>query len=288
MTSGGSAGGGSSGGRRARGWCSSSGRRPRRRRRSRTARTAQLAARPDANGMLAARRVHARGSSPGRGSASRAPSTSGPGFPDGAATFADRRRRLVPRRQQRDPLAGPGRGQRHPVRRRRQHRRRVPGARGHVAELRRRPDAVGHLAVVRGVRRRPGLGVRPGHAEQRRRPARPWGRSTTRPRPSTPTTRSSTSPRTSPTAPSTGSRPTAYPDLSAGLLEVASVDPDGAVTWYEVPDPSGAARARPGPRSPRSPRSTAARAAWFADGHRLLHDEGRQPRPLRSTRPPTP
>ena len=33
--------------------------------------------------------------------------------------------------------------------------------------------------------------------------------------------------------------PTAYPDLSAGLLEAAIVAADGSVTWAEVPDPSG-------------------------------------------------
>lgn len=34
--------------------------------------------------------------------------------------------------------------------------------------------------------------------------------------------------------------PTAYPDLSEGLLEAAMVAEDGAVTWAEVPDPSAA------------------------------------------------
>jgi hypothetical protein len=34
--------------------------------------------------------------------------------------------------------------------------------------------------------------------------------------------------------------PTAYPDLSAGLLEAATVASDGSVTWAEVPDPSAA------------------------------------------------
>ncbi len=34
--------------------------------------------------------------------------------------------------------------------------------------------------------------------------------------------------------------PTAYPDLSEGLLEVCVVADDGAVSWLEVPDPSGA------------------------------------------------
>nr|MBA3327431.1 DUF839 domain-containing protein [Solirubrobacterales bacterium] len=32
--------------------------------------------------------------------------------------------------------------------------------------------------------------------------------------------------------------PTRYPDPSAGLLEIATLNPDGVVTWTEVPDPS--------------------------------------------------
>ena len=34
--------------------------------------------------------------------------------------------------------------------------------------------------------------------------------------------------------------PDSYPDLTKGLLEVAVVDPNGLVTWKEVPDPSAA------------------------------------------------
>ena len=34
--------------------------------------------------------------------------------------------------------------------------------------------------------------------------------------------------------------PASYPDLTKGLLEVAVVDPNGLVTWKEVPDPSAA------------------------------------------------
>ena len=33
--------------------------------------------------------------------------------------------------------------------------------------------------------------------------------------------------------------PTAYPDLSAGLLEAATVAANGSVTWAEIPDPTG-------------------------------------------------
>ena len=59
--------------------------------------------------------------------------------------------------------------------------------------------------------------------------------------------------------------PDAYPDLAAGLLEVASTDPDGAVTWYEVPDPSGANQ----PTRLQVPEVTAydgGEGCWYADG----------------------
>jgi secreted PhoX family phosphatase len=59
--------------------------------------------------------------------------------------------------------------------------------------------------------------------------------------------------------------PDAYPDLSAGLLEVASTDPDGAVTWHEVPDPSGANQ----PTRLQVPEVTAfdgGEGCWYADG----------------------
>lgn len=53
--------------------------------------------------------------------------------------------------------------------------------------------------------------------------------------------------------------PTAYPDLSAGLLEVAVGTVPGIVAWAAVPNPSGGA-ADPGSRSPAPPTSTVARA----------------------------
>ena len=48
--------------------------------------------------------------------------------------------------------------------------------------------------------------------------------------------------------------PTHWHDLSAGLLEIATVSADGAVSWSEVPDPAAPARAypRPGARQHRS------------------------------------
>jgi len=59
--------------------------------------------------------------------------------------------------------------------------------------------------------------------------------------------------------------PDAYPDLSAGLLEVASVDGDGAVTWYEVPDPS-AAQERTALQVPEVTHFDGGEGCWFADG----------------------
>jgi hypothetical protein len=59
--------------------------------------------------------------------------------------------------------------------------------------------------------------------------------------------------------------PAAYPDLTAGLLEVASVDSGGAVTWYEVPDPAGADT----PTRQQVPEVTAfdgGEGCWYADG----------------------
>ena len=58
-------------------------------------------------------------------------------------------------------------------------------------------------------------------------------------------------------------RPTAYPDLSSGTLEVATVE-SGVVRWTEVPDPS----ARLVPTRQQVPTSTAFRGgegAWYAD-----------------------
>lgn len=59
--------------------------------------------------------------------------------------------------------------------------------------------------------------------------------------------------------------PEAYPDLTAGALEVATVDGDGAVTWSAVPDPSGS----PTPTREQVPDSTAfdgGEGVWFDQG----------------------
>lgn len=59
--------------------------------------------------------------------------------------------------------------------------------------------------------------------------------------------------------------PDSYPDLAAGLLEVASVDAEGAVTWLEVPDPTAAQQ----PTRLQVPRATAfdgGEGCWYAEG----------------------
>jgi secreted PhoX family phosphatase len=59
--------------------------------------------------------------------------------------------------------------------------------------------------------------------------------------------------------------PTSYPDLSAGKLEAAVVADDGAVTWKEVPDPSGTSK----PTREQVPGATVfpgGEGIWFHDG----------------------
>jgi len=62
--------------------------------------------------------------------------------------------------------------------------------------------------------------------------------------------------------------PTDYPDLSAGLLEVALVDRAGVVTWARVPDPTGGG----GPVNPT--RSQVPGAAKFKGGEGTWYDDG--------------
>ncbi len=54
-------------------------------------------------------------------------------------------------------------------------------------------------------------------------------------------------------------------DLSSGLLEVASVDADGAVTWFEVPDPTGRQQ-RTALQVPETTAFDGGEGVWFADG----------------------
>jgi secreted PhoX family phosphatase len=60
--------------------------------------------------------------------------------------------------------------------------------------------------------------------------------------------------------------PTDYPDLSAGLLEVAVVDGSGAVTWVEVPDPAGGASNPTRNQVPAATRFDGGEGTWYDDG----------------------
>jgi hypothetical protein len=59
--------------------------------------------------------------------------------------------------------------------------------------------------------------------------------------------------------------PTAYPDLSEGLLEAALVDDDGNVTWAEVPDPSAASQPTRD-QVPAARRFDGGEGLWYHDG----------------------
>ena len=80
-------------------------------------------------------------------------------FADGGACFAARRRRLGLREQQRGAHRRSRRRRSTPLRRRGPRGRRLLGPGGNHVELRRRCNAVGHVAVLRGDPDRPGLGV---------------------------------------------------------------------------------------------------------------------------------
>lgn len=56
-----------------------------------------------------------------------------------------------------------------------------------------------------------------------------------------------------------------YPSLGAGTLQVADVAPDGAVTWRDVPDPSGE-RTPTRRQVTRSTRFDGGEGTWFGDG----------------------
>jgi secreted PhoX family phosphatase len=59
--------------------------------------------------------------------------------------------------------------------------------------------------------------------------------------------------------------PTAYPDLSEGLLEAALIDADGNVTWAEVPDPSAATEPT-NAQVPGAARFDGGEGIWYHDG----------------------
>ncbi|MCB0970310.1 MAG: DUF839 domain-containing protein [Acidimicrobiales bacterium] len=67
--------------------------------------------------------------------------------------------------------------------------------------------------------------------------------------------------------------PDDYPDLSSGLLEAASIDGEGNVTWTEVPDPSGAeAPTRDQVRG--AERFDGGEGIWYHDGSIVFTSKG--------------
>ena len=107
-------------------------------------------------------------------------------------------------------------------------------------QLRRRRDAVGHVAELRGAPDGAGSGSATPSVRTPGSSGRPWAASPTRPPPPTRPTRASTSPRTAPTARLYRFVPTTWGDLSAGSLQVLTRSAD-VLSWQVVPDPSAAA-----------------------------------------------
>ena len=133
-------------------------------------------------------------------------------------------------------------------------------------ELRRRADAVGHVAVVRGARRPARSGSATPPASPPRSPGRPWAASSTRRPRSIPSASTSTSPRTNPTAASTGSSPTDVGRTSsAGTLQVMT-EVGGVLGWANVPDPDG---------SPTPCRDQVATMKVFNGGEGAWYDSGK-------------
>ena len=60
--------------------------------------------------------------------------------------------------------------------------------------------------------------------------------------------------------------PTSYPDLSAGLLEVAVVDGSNHVTWVAVPDPGGGAANPTRQQVPAATHFDGGEGTWYDDG----------------------
>ncbi len=67
--------------------------------------------------------------------------------------------------------------------------------------------------------------------------------------------------------------PTTYPDLSAGLLEVAVLAEDGAATWLEVPDPSAASTVTRA-QVPASTAFAGGEGCWYDTGHVYFTTKG--------------
>ena len=191
------------------------------------------------------------------------------------------RRRLDPRLELREALRRRRGGA--ALRRRRRGARRLPDPRRHHQQLRRRAHAVGHLALVRGVRRRAGLGVRPGRPQRRPRRTTRWACSSTRPPRWTRAGGASTSPRTSIDGALLPLHAAALARPVRGLLELAKVGRGGAVEWVRGARPARRARADPPPGAGRTPSSRARRASGSTAAWSTW-----PPPPTRASTPTTP
>ena len=186
-----------------------------------------------------------------------------PGLPRRPGDLPHRRRRLDPRDQLGVPRARRRRHLGDPLRPRRHGGGRLPDPGRHEHELRRRADAVGHVAVVRGDRQRAGLGVRPGRRAGRGAAPRAGGLQP-RGRRRRPGRRArSTSPRTRATAASTASRRAPIRAWPTGCSRLRSWRPDGSVVVAAAARPhhGRVGHAHPRARSPGRRGSGAARAS---------------------------
>ena len=77
--------------------------------------------------------------------------------------------------------------------------------------------------------------------------------------------------------------PTAYPDLSSGTLEVLVGAPGGPVTWARVPDPSQITGGPTRDQVPGAATFSRRRGHLVRQRHRLLLDQGREPRSTPTT-----
>lgn len=68
--------------------------------------------------------------------------------------------------------------------------------------------------------------------------------------------------------------PESYPDLSAGLLEVATVDGAGNVTWTEVPDPGGGTSNPTRHQVPGATQFKGGEGIWYDDGKAYFTTKG--------------
>ena len=248
-----------------------------------------LAAQPDANGLLLpegfSSRVIARAGETVAGTRTVAR------LPGRGRHLPDRRRRLVLRRQQRDPDAGRRRRQRHRVRRRRRGRRRLPHPRRHrrrTAPAGRRPGAPG-CPARRPTAARSGSATRARRRQRRRAPA--LGRFQHEAAAVDPDDERRLPDRgRARRLPSTASRPDAYPDLTRRhCSRWRSVGRRRRGDVARGAGPGGGRRRRRATQVARGRRAfDGGEGCWYADGVVYFTTKGdnhvrastRRPRPM--------